>query len=205
MKALATSFVMALLACAGLRAAEPILKHNPDGFYQKRGRVDPFTLGRRQYPPPKRVNLVEVDYAGAEQLLSSDFEDRFERCLAECRRQIPVVDSEIRKLRSVPQADPELLEKREALLEKLKRLAATARRLGLRQEIAAEFAGLKLSVDGIVCRREHASAAVVNGELVRPGSELKPAGARGPTLEVRRIARTSVTFIYRGMEFSVTL
>jgi hypothetical protein len=108
-----------------------------------------------------------------------------------------------------PRAD--LAEKDEAeladcrgLLEKCRRLEATARRLKERRDIENEFAGLKLRLTGIVTRARRAAAAV-DGRVVREGDRLAPASAPNRTVTVRRITPKAVIFVYRGVEVQLGL
>ncbi len=223
MKALATCMLLTALALGAASAGETgsakgIFNKRPDPPYARGERVDPFTLGKSAEPPPPTTNWQKilamlsdrkpaVRLSGAEKLLSLDNDnaDRFDRCLAECRKQTSVLELAIAELRSKPDLAPGKLDEFRALLEKYERLAATARRLKQREDISSEFTAMKVTVQGIVWSQKGTSSAAVNGHLVTDGSVLHLGGEKCPELRVRRVLRKSVVFLYRGMEVVVKL
>lgn len=206
---------------------ETIFDEEPDPGYEQGDRVDPFTLGKpkkedengdnggdngkknggakpvRGYWPKKLKDLNEA-YGRTELLLSSDRPDRFPKCVSECQRHLPVLRSDIRELRKVPEEAAKHLQDFQAVLEKFQRLETTAKRLQLRQEVEADFKSKKITVEGIVWRPD-APAAAVNGQMVTEGSVLQVGGAEGALIQVYRIRKKSVIFLYRGVEVSADL
>ena len=67
-----------------------------------------------------------------------------------------------------------------------------------RQDIETEFAGLKIAVEGIVWS-QNSPAAAVNGEVLTEGAVL-PVGKAGQAVQVYRIRRDAVIFLYRGVQ-----
>jgi hypothetical protein len=210
--------IVSMLVCVGVliggtaRAAEPggIFNEEPDPMYERAERADPFTLGEPKpevvpeiFPPDPPDPLEIADPGAVAKILSTSREDRFERCLAECARQIELLTAAVSYLERYPEKEGAgKLGECAGRLEGFRRLEATARRLKERREIQAEFAGFKLRVQGIVCHRGRASTAVLAGQLVTEGSLLKPAGAE-EQVRVRRIEPRSVVCVYRGLEVEV--
>jgi len=189
----------------------PVFKGQPEPHYVQGGRVDPFTIGRKLVgdpedpPKPERPQALSVPYERIAALLAGDGDERFDRCLAECRSYIPKVKAEIARLKDEPGEAAKGLAGTQELLEKLRSLEATAGRLKKRRGIEKEFAGLKLAITGIVARGRGKSTAVIGDELVREGQVLKLGGDRGRDLAVRRIRARAVRFLYRGVEVELEL
>ncbi|MHC4914992.1 MAG: hypothetical protein ACYTGB_05830 [Planctomycetota bacterium] len=208
-------------AVAGAAETAPIFPHEPDKVYDPGERVDPFTLGK---PPveeeeekngggdtwkdiQKRLRSANpgVRLRALGEMLTAPREDRFDRCLAESAKQIEVLNLAVSYLEQHPEKGGDDFARYSELLEGFVRLEATARRLRDRREIEAEFAGFKLRIDGIVCSRGRASAAVVGGRMVVEGAVIEPAGSRRARVRVRRITPRTVVFLYRGVEIALDL
>jgi hypothetical protein len=211
--------VFCLAGVAGAAEGGGIFDKTPDAIYEPAGRVDPFTLGvpkvdeKRGAPrdPWEEISRKladaqpEVRLQGAAEILTSAREDRFERCLAECAAQVPLLESAVAYLEAHPGKGAERLGELGGLLEGGRRLEATARRLKERRDIEKEFAGLKLRVTGIVTRGGQAAAAAVDGRVVREGDRLVPACAPDRSVTVRRITPKAVVLLYRGVEVTLEL
>jgi hypothetical protein len=207
----------------------PIFDQNPDDHYNQGDRVDPFTLGRLQEIPPvvprpdenpTAVAPVPVDhwssrlaesrkiYVEADRLLSAETKERFSKVESECQRQVSSLKADISELRKKGTVDAaNHLNAFQAMAERFQRLEATARRLRLKDEVEADFAGRKIAVEGIVWKSGNPVAAV-NGQAVVEGQVLHIGGSKGKGLDaiqVYRIERDSVIFIFRGMQVSAYL
>lgn len=207
-------------------AKKEIFGEKPDKPYEKGDRVDPFTLGRpkketlRTPPPPKNPNGPTVvpqdywgrelkkareEYAKTELVLSKETADRFTTCLTQCQTNLTSLRSNIQDLRKAEAVlAAKYLNDFLGVLEKFERLSATAKRLQDRQQIETEFASKKIVVQGIVWRPQ-SPAAAVNGELVTEGKVLKLGGKGGGRVQVYRIRKGSVIFLYRGIQVSAQL
>ena len=221
MRAQVSVMVLAALLFGGASAGEAgstksIFSGRPDPLYVKAERVDPFTLGKSAEPPPPTTRWQKilamlsdrrpaVRLRGTGELLSLETADRFDRCLAECRKQVSVLKLAVAELREKPELAPGKLDEFRALLEKYRRLTATARRLKRHEEIRSEFAAMKVTVEGIVWREGGRSSATVNGRALTEGGVLRLRGKKGPAVRVRRVGRKSVVFLYRGLEVTVKL
>jgi hypothetical protein len=192
-----------------------IFDQEPYPAYEQSGRVDPFTLGKALdserigpdgglKPIIKPENIYEekllkaqVEYAAAEGLLSSEKRERFGACLEACRRNLSELNQSIEEVkRNVAMARYQ--EPFNSMQERFQRLEATAVRLKQRQDIETEFAGLKIAVEGIVWS-QNSPAAAVNGEVLTEGAVL-PVGKAGQAVQVYRIRRDAVIFLYRGVQ-----
>jgi hypothetical protein len=199
---------------APVPASRSIFDQEPYQAYEQADRVDPFTLGKapigeEDHGPGKtpvrtplnvyEKNLFEAqqEYAVAEQLLSSEKRERFGACVDACRQSISKLNLSVEEVKRNPAA-ARYQEPFNAMLEKFQRLEATAARLKKRQDVEIEFAGLKLSVDGIVWSQK-APTAAVNGEVVAEGAVL-PMGKPGQNVQVYRIQRDAVIFLYKGVQ-----
>ncbi|MHC4916458.1 MAG: hypothetical protein ACYTGB_13295 [Planctomycetota bacterium] len=212
----------------GAVVKKEIFPERPDAHYEPRDRVDPFTLGRPPEPdappipePPdqqdpgdapktpwgRKLAEVRSNYAHTEIILSAETKDRFTKVGSLCQKHIPVLENDIRELLKNEGDAAKFLNSFQAMLEKFQRLESTAKRLALRQEVEADFASKKIVVEGIVWRPQ-APAAAVNGQMVKEGSVLQVGGGKKGgvgIIQVYRIRRDSVVFMYRGIQVSAHL
>jgi hypothetical protein len=212
----------------GETVKKEIFPERPDAHYEPHDRVDPFTLGKPPEPegPPipvpddddddtpepttpweRKLADVKRNYAHTEILLSADAKDRFTKVMSRCQKHIPVLENDIHELLKKEADAAKHLTNFQAMLERFQRLEATAKRLQMRQEVEADFASKKIVVEGIVWRPQ-APAAAVNGQMVKEGSVLQVGGEkRGGIgiIQVYRIRKDSVVFMYRGIQVSAHL
>jgi hypothetical protein len=203
-----------------------IFDERPDEHYEQRDRVDPFTLGEPSTAPPpppppppdgdqpapapadywgNKLAEVRKTYASTELVLNVDAKDRYTQVISDCSKHIPALQGDIRELLKKPDDAAKHLYSFQLMLEKFQRLEATAQRLQLRVEVEADFASKKIVVDGIVWRPQ-SPAAAVNGQMVTEGSVLRVGGGKKEDLiQVYRIRRHSVVFMYRGIQVSAYL
>ena len=197
--------------------AKSIWDQTPYPLYEQGDRVDPFTLGKPKHTEPvgsggqgtvmsdavaKVLGKSVRAYDEAEALLVSDRKERYALCAEACQKgsqELKLTIAEIGKDEQLVR----FMEPARALMERFGRLEATSKRLKQRQDIEAEFAGLKITVDGIVWN-EQSPAAAVNGQVAGEGSVLK-LGAGGQDVQVYRIRRDAVVFVYKGVQVSVRL
>jgi hypothetical protein len=196
-------------------ATKDIWDQTPYPLYEEKERVDPFTRGK----PPKTTitipgggrtgpdldkllgkSLRAYDEAGA--LLSADRKERYALCVDACQKGIQDLRQTIADI-SKDEALVRHVEPARSLMESFLLLEATAKRLKQRQDVEAEFVGLKITVVGIVWN-EQSPAAAVNGQVANEGTVLK-LGAGGQDVQVHRIRRDAVVFLYKGVQISVRL
>ncbi len=187
--------------------------------------MDPFTLGKPKRepeppPPPKKPNgkpppppdpwgrklrKVRDAYAATELLLSAGTPDSFTTCISQSETQLSSLRSYVRDLRkSRKPAETAYLNDFLEAQEQFQRLVATAQRLQLRQAVESDFKSKKIVVQGIVWRPQ-SPAAAVNGQLVTEGKTLELGGPKGGRIQVYRIRKDSVIFLYRGIQVSAHL
>jgi len=196
--------------------ARDIFDQPPYPAYEPNDRVDPFTRGKpKGLPPPppppppppgdetsKVLGKALKAYDDAEALLSTEGKERHTKCAEACRKGITELKQVIADIGKEPALAKHLVPA-SALLERFGRLEATAKRLNERQVIETEFAGLKVTVEGIVWNPQSATA-VVNGQVVSEGGVLR-LGAAGQDAQLYRIRRDAVIFLYKGVQVSVRL
>jgi len=201
---------------SGAPAARDIFDQPPYPAYEPNDRVDPFTRGKpKGLPPPppppppppgdetsKVLGKALKAYDDAEALLSTEGKERHTKCAEACHKGITDLKQVIADIGKEPALAKHLVPA-SALLERFGRLEATAKRLKQRQDLETEFAGLKVTVDGIVWNPQSATA-VVNGQVASEGAVLR-LGAAGQDAQLYRIRRDAVIFLYKGVQVSVRL
>lgn len=203
------------------RARTEIFDEKPYKLYEQGERVDPFTLGKAAVERhgdgqdegngsaarTAEIQQAQQRYAQAEAKLTAGSQDRFASCLADCQAELPVLKANISSIEKNLATHPEWakdLESYKLLAERFRRLETTAARLKARQEVEAEFQGLNVAVQGVIWS-DRSPVAVVNGQVLSEGSVLILGQGAGKALQVTRVRRDSVMFIYRGVEVTARL
>jgi len=195
-------------AAAPVSKPKDIWEETPYQMYAQSGRVDPFTRGKpKTIVTPKRtfegVEKAVQAYDEAEALLISEKENRYDVCKTTCDKGMQDLRQTILEISKNEELAREMERARE-LMERFVRLEATARRLKQRQIIEADFAKLKITVDGIVWTEQSPSAAI-SGKVCSEGSLLTTGATGQDFVQVHRIRRDAVVFLYRGVQISLRL
>lgn len=191
-------------------APKSIWEEAPYQMYAQGGRIDPFTRGKPKVivvpeGPGANTKLAEAirTYDQAETLLSSEKENRYDECRRLCDKGIQDLHQTMVEIGKKDELAREMERARE-LLERFQRLAATANRLKLRQKTEADFAKQKITVDGIVWNEQSPSAAI-SGKVCSEGTLLSTAAGGQDLVQVHRIRRDAVIFLFRGVQIAVRL
>lgn len=133
-------------------------------------------------PPPPVPPRPRVDLSGIARRGAQDARSHLDKCQLD--RAERTAEEVLERIQGADGLDP-------ADVERLRRLALTARRLRLRRETERAFADLPIDIRGIVWDGRDA-VALVNGTTVRRGDVIQ--GAR-----IEEIRRDGIVFVLNGI------